>query len=628
MEERRNSRDRRNYILPGPNDPSLLYAQADHRSEAIWQGSMEVGAIACRRTGTILHLDDIPDRIIPYLRRTGFYGVIRLGYFALDWQLISALVERWRPETHTFMFPEGEMTITLQDVGLITGLPVDGAAVTGRSRHHWPSLCEALLGVVPPNSALRGCYLKMVWLAEEFSQLPNDPDEEVVQRFARAYIMRAIGSIFSDTSASRVNIMFLSLLADLDEAGNYSWGGACLAWLYRQLCKATNPEVMQMAGPLFILQIWAWDRITAVSPTLSVRVPHHDAPLGSRWSNARHITEVITHVLVELRYQLDRLLPEQVIWEPYNDALIESLPEDCRQGRQIWRAVVPLVCFHIIEWHQPDRVMRQFGMQQHIPAEPQQSAALHDIDLRKSDTNWAEVHSHWIARWNTRDRRIITAPPATGPLHFHSEYMEWYRRVSRRWISVRGAALGSGEDGLEHMQAMATNPTTGSMASICDLLQSVSFCMMEERRQTQLPAPHPAPAPPHITTDPDDPPIPDSVSRGSRGRNRGHGRGRRRDHPKIVERDSDVHPVPPPIQYHQSQAEYEHAPSSSNVPPMSSQIPSMYYPSQSQFMGWTPGSNTMPSFTPGAYGVPFTPIGSMFPAFPPEPAHDTSTSRI
>ncbi|XP_021629606.1 serine/threonine-protein phosphatase 7 long form homolog [Manihot esculenta] len=252
------------------------------------------------------------------------------------------------------MFPEGEITITLQDVGLITGLPVNGAAVTGRSRHHWSSVCEALLGVVPPNNAIRGCYLKMNWLAEEFSQLPDEADEEVVHRFARAYIMRVIGSIFSDTSASRVNLMFLPLLTDLEEAGNYSWGGACLAWLYRQLCKATNPEVMQMAGPLFIVQIWAWDWITAVSPALSNRVPHHDAPLGSRW-----------------------------------------------------------------KWHQPDRVMRQFGMQQHIPVELQQSAALHDVDLRKSDTNWAK------------------------------------------------------DDGLEHMYAITNNPTTGSMTAICDLIQSV-----------------------------------------------------------------------------------------------------------------------------------------------------------
>ncbi|XP_021595151.1 serine/threonine-protein phosphatase 7 long form homolog [Manihot esculenta] len=263
MEERRNRHDCRDYILPSPNEPSLLYGHAEHRYETIWQQTIESGAIGCRKTGTILHLDDIPDQIIPHLRRTGFYGVIRLGFFALDWHLITALVERWRLETHTFMFPEGKMTITLQDVGLITGLPVNSAAITGRSLHHWPSVCEALLGIVPPNNAIRGCYLKMNWLAEEFSQLH---DEEVVH---------------SDTSASRVNLMFLPLLADLEEAGNYSWG-----------------------------RIWAWDRITAVSPALSNRIPHHDAPLGSKWSNARQITEVVTHVLVELRYQLDRLLPK------------------------------------------------------------------------------------------------------------------------------------------------------------------------------------------------------------------------------------------------------------------------------------------------------------------------------
>lgn len=68
-------------------------------------------------------------------------------------------------------------------MGLITGLPVNGAAITGRSRHHWPIVCEALLGVIPLNNAIRGCYFKMIRLVEEFSQLPDDTDEEIVQKF-------------------------------------------------------------------------------------------------------------------------------------------------------------------------------------------------------------------------------------------------------------------------------------------------------------------------------------------------------------------------------------------------------------------------------------------------------------
>ena len=39
-------------------------------------------------------------RLRPYIIRSGFYGVNRIGHIALDWGLITNLVERWRPETH------------------------------------------------------------------------------------------------------------------------------------------------------------------------------------------------------------------------------------------------------------------------------------------------------------------------------------------------------------------------------------------------------------------------------------------------------------------------------------------------------------------------------------------------
>ncbi|KAL8464710.1 hypothetical protein ACS0TY_034279 [Phlomoides rotata] len=51
----------------------------------------------------------------------GFYGPARCGYHRLDRHLITALGERWGSETHTFHFPTGEVTITLQDVAVIWG---------------------------------------------------------------------------------------------------------------------------------------------------------------------------------------------------------------------------------------------------------------------------------------------------------------------------------------------------------------------------------------------------------------------------------------------------------------------------------------------------------------------------
>ncbi|KAK5824527.1 hypothetical protein PVK06_019303 [Gossypium arboreum] len=48
-----------------------------------------------------------------------------------DLALISMLVERWRPETNTFHLPCSECTITLKDVMLQLGLPVDGLVIMG-----------------------------------------------------------------------------------------------------------------------------------------------------------------------------------------------------------------------------------------------------------------------------------------------------------------------------------------------------------------------------------------------------------------------------------------------------------------------------------------------------------------
>ena len=63
------------------------------------------------------------------LREAGLLTLSRLvevGPIQLDRSLMTALVNRWRPETHTFHLPCGEMTPTLQDVAYLLGLPILG----------------------------------------------------------------------------------------------------------------------------------------------------------------------------------------------------------------------------------------------------------------------------------------------------------------------------------------------------------------------------------------------------------------------------------------------------------------------------------------------------------------------
>ena len=69
--------------------------------------------------------------VIDIIKLVGLEGLYRAPCRKIDHGLISALVERWQRETHTFHLPNSEMVITLQDVEVILGLPIDGEVLVG-----------------------------------------------------------------------------------------------------------------------------------------------------------------------------------------------------------------------------------------------------------------------------------------------------------------------------------------------------------------------------------------------------------------------------------------------------------------------------------------------------------------
>ena len=81
-----------------------------------------------------------------------------------------------------------KMGITLQDMEVMLGLPMDGLPVTGRIDYVWSVLCEELLGHKPPlsipnsnTSTLAGARIKYNWLDAQFAApLVADVGDEVV----------------------------------------------------------------------------------------------------------------------------------------------------------------------------------------------------------------------------------------------------------------------------------------------------------------------------------------------------------------------------------------------------------------------------------------------------------------
>ena len=81
----------------------------------------------------------------PYLRGYSFGNLLNIVSYFIDYKFILALLERWRPETHTFHLPFGECVITLEDVYMLLGLPIDGKTVNERVNQD-KSIYEELFG--------------------------------------------------------------------------------------------------------------------------------------------------------------------------------------------------------------------------------------------------------------------------------------------------------------------------------------------------------------------------------------------------------------------------------------------------------------------------------------------------
>ena len=117
-----------------------------------------------------------------------------------------------------------------------------------------------------------------------------------------------------------------------------------------------------------------------------------------------------------------------------------GLPDYCLVGKDLWCTISPLICFHIVEWHRPDRVMRQFGFRQGISQPCDNDSNLHECDLRgRHNVDWTERHGEYIRRWAFRHNHIARDQMTFGSLGYHYPYMVWYRSITIRFLTCTGS---------------------------------------------------------------------------------------------------------------------------------------------------------------------------------------------
>ncbi|MED6132402.1 hypothetical protein PIB30_018602 [Stylosanthes scabra] len=86
--------------------------------------------------------------------------------------------------------------------------------------------------------------------------------------------------LFGEKISARVLVRWIPFVDQLDDLGQFSWGSTTLAWLYMNLCQASNKNVVAIEGPLQFLQSWIFWRFSSLRP---YRFDHFRWPLASRW---------------------------------------------------------------------------------------------------------------------------------------------------------------------------------------------------------------------------------------------------------------------------------------------------------------------------------------------------------
>ncbi|KAJ1702981.1 hypothetical protein LUZ63_002760 [Rhynchospora breviuscula] len=382
------------------------------------------------------------------LSALGLIHFARMGHVPLDRSLLQGLAMFWRPETHSFHFPIGEMTVTLEDVAFLFGLPTTGAPVTGRSDGEWQTKTAELL--MPPNfenqdleDMFRKGYvyhIKLVNLRALCSHEPHeDSPEEYLDRYTRALALELFGCVmFPDNSSNAVPAIYLSLLQHVrgSDVVKYNWGAAVLACLYRALDTASVHGPSRIPGPWLLLQLWSWTRFLACrpkaledftnwgQPTIETCVPFgrkwtvnktFDAPHNSGESYARDVF-MLTN-------------PEIIIWRPY--ANLQFLLPPVVIDYAAFCARVPCIHFWMIEWQLSDRVMRQFGLFQTVPPPPpvdwstmEKLHAYNHITYRRRD--WGDLFNEAVNKWaNLHECQVQETRPWTE--ENMSDYLLWYR---------------------------------------------------------------------------------------------------------------------------------------------------------------------------------------------------------
>ncbi|MED6147195.1 hypothetical protein PIB30_041849 [Stylosanthes scabra] len=284
--------------------------------------------------------------------------------------------------------PWGECTVTLEDVAYQLGLPIDDEPVndclwdfethmpegTGRPWWEW---FQEMFGQVPEVGDRDACTVTFSWFKSRFGELPDGASEELV---------------------------------------------------VRSLCRAANRSVIQLAGPLDLLQSWIFWRFPTLRP-----YGFESTRLSGHWPPDEKVPRVLHH-----RKQLDLM--------PF--LCLSPVSNGCGRGcsRSFHPAGRPLGPLdfdrptYILWDHRVapgGPVIPQFRGVQNPPHAPLNMDFMHAKGGRGNDQWFPQTYQRWHGLWASRFAQLfgIAQLDDTGP---SAVFLWWWILAARRYLVPAG----------------------------------------------------------------------------------------------------------------------------------------------------------------------------------------------
>ncbi|KAH1250199.1 Protein MAIN-LIKE 1 [Glycine max] len=257
----------------------------------------------------------------------------------------------------------------------------------------------------------RGTYVCLQWVRDIYHRRCQAGHWTAA---ARAYLLYLLGcTLFANKSATNVHVVYLEALRDLSMTDWYAWGVAALVHMYDQLNDASMSHSRQLGGCITLLQCWIYEHFPSVAESTADQDYDEAYPRACRWIATKKTVKSIR--TPSYRERLDWLQIPDVYWIPYGEhpEVQDFHVRSCYSGPLCWGPVAV--------YYRPERVVRQFGYTQTIPAPPVDSWVSYD-----------DIHDRWM---HYEDHILPGGEVCVVPGACSSDYIDWFFRISHPFMT-------------------------------------------------------------------------------------------------------------------------------------------------------------------------------------------------